>query len=101
MIGWSGVWIPAGAGNFLFDTASTPALGPTQSPIQLEPGATFPGGEADHSPPSSGEFKDCVELYFHSPNTPPWRGAQFKKKYRDNFTLPGDNDKKLPLMWER
>jgi enoyl-CoA hydratase/carnithine racemase len=27
-----------------------------------------------------------VELYLHSPNTPPWRGAQLK--HRDNFTLP-------------
>jgi len=26
-----------------------------------------------------------VALYFHSHNTPPWRGAQLK--HRDNFTL--------------
>jgi len=26
-----------------------------------------------------------VELYIHSPNTPPWRGAQLK--HRDNFTF--------------
>jgi hypothetical protein len=26
-----------------------------------------------------------VELYLHSPSTPPWRGAQLK--YRDNFTF--------------
>jgi hypothetical protein len=32
--------------------------------------------EADHSPPSSAEVKEWVELYFHSPNPPPWRGAQ-------------------------
>jgi hypothetical protein len=25
------------------------------------------GREADHSPPSSAEVKDCVELYIHSP----------------------------------
>jgi len=25
--------------------------------------------EADHSPPSSAEVKECVELYFRSPNT--------------------------------
>jgi hypothetical protein len=24
-----------------------------------------------------------MELYFHSPNTPPWRGAQLK--YKDDF----------------
>jgi hypothetical protein len=27
-----------------------------------------------------------VELYFHSPNTPSWRGAQLKK-HRDKFTF--------------
>jgi hypothetical protein len=26
-----------------------------------------------------------VELYFHSPNTPSWRGAQLK--HRDNYTF--------------
>jgi hypothetical protein len=26
-----------------------------------------------------------VALYFHSPNTPSWRGAQLK--HRDNFTF--------------
>jgi hypothetical protein len=38
--------------------------------------AFYSGREADHSPPSSAEVKEWVELYFHSPNTPPWRGAQ-------------------------
>jgi hypothetical protein len=28
------------------------------------------GREADHSPPSSVEVKEWVELYLHSPNTP-------------------------------
>jgi hypothetical protein len=36
------------------------------------------GREADHSPPSSAEVKECVELYLHSPNTPSWRGAQLE-----------------------
>jgi hypothetical protein len=43
------------------------------------------GREADHSPPSSAEVKEWVELYFHSPNTPSWRGAQ--GEHRDNFTF--------------
>jgi hypothetical protein len=34
------------------------------------------GREADHSPPSSAEVKEGVELYLHSPNAPSWRGAQ-------------------------
>jgi hypothetical protein len=37
--------------------------------------AFYSGREADHSPPSSAEVKEWVELYFHSPNTPSWRGA--------------------------
>jgi len=41
--------------------------------------------EADHSLPSSVEVKECVDLYFHSPNTPLWRGAQLKR--RDDFSF--------------
>jgi hypothetical protein len=79
-----------GLGIFLFTTASRTALGPTQPPIQWEPGALSlgvkrPGREADHSPTSSAEVKELVELYLHSPITPSWRGAQLK--HRDNFTF--------------
>jgi hypothetical protein len=38
-------------------------------------GVKRPGREADQSPPSSTEIKECVELYLHSLNTPSWRGA--------------------------
>jgi hypothetical protein len=34
------------------------------------------GSEADHSPPSSAEVKEWVELCLHSHNTPSWHGAQ-------------------------
>jgi hypothetical protein len=34
------------------------------------------GHEADHSPPSSAEVKEWLELYLHSPNTPSWRGVE-------------------------
>jgi hypothetical protein len=49
-----------------------PAVGSTQPPIQWVPGAFSlkvkrPGREADQSPPSSAEVKECVELYLHSP----------------------------------
>jgi hypothetical protein len=76
----SRVRYPAGAGNFLFTTAPRTALGLTQPPIQWIPGALSlgikrPGRETDHSPPSSAEVKECVELYLHSPNMPSWRGA--------------------------
>jgi hypothetical protein len=81
-----------GLGIFLFTTAmSRTAQGPTQPPIQwvpgaLTPGLKWPGREANHSPASSAEVNESVELYFHSPNTPSWRGAELTKKYRDNFT---------------
>jgi hypothetical protein len=80
-----------GLGIFPFTTAvSRTALGPTQPPIQWVPGTLSlgvkrPGREAVHSPPSSAEVKECVELYLHSPNTPSWRGAQLKNG--DNFTF--------------
>jgi hypothetical protein len=72
-----------GLGIFLFTTASRTALGPTRPPIQWVKGALTlgvkrPGREADHSPPSSAEVKECVELYIHSSNTPAWCGAQLK-----------------------
>jgi hypothetical protein len=34
-----------------------------------------PGGEADRSPLSSAEVKECVKLYLHSRNRSSWRGA--------------------------
>jgi hypothetical protein len=37
--GWLGIWVLARAGNFLFTTTSTLALGPTQPPIQWVPEA--------------------------------------------------------------
>jgi hypothetical protein len=47
------------------------------------------GREADHSPPSSAEVKEWVEIHLHSLNTPSWCGA-WKKEHSDNSTV---------LMW--
>jgi hypothetical protein len=52
---------------FLFLTASRSALGPTQPPIQLVPGAISPGvkqpgRKADHSPPSSAEVNNGGDI---------------------------------------
>jgi hypothetical protein len=60
---------------FLFTTAFRMAVGPTHPPIQwiseaLSLGVKLLGREADHSPPSSAEVKESVELHLHSPNTP-------------------------------
>jgi hypothetical protein len=57
-----------GLGIFLFITSSRTALGLTQPPIHWVPGALSlgvkqPGREAGHSPPSSAEVKEWVELY--------------------------------------
>jgi hypothetical protein len=73
-----------GLGIFLSTIASRPALEPTQPPIQWVLGVLSlevkrPGCEADYSLPSSAEFRECVELYIHSPNTPSWRGGQLEK----------------------
>jgi hypothetical protein len=51
-------------GIFLFANASTPALGPTQPPIQWVPvvlslGVKRPGHESGHSLPSSAEVKNA------------------------------------------
>jgi hypothetical protein len=41
-------------------SVSRPALGPTQPPVQWVPGVLSPGpgGDADHSPPSSAEVEN-------------------------------------------
>jgi hypothetical protein len=82
--------LPAGAGNFYLSRRVQNGSGahPTSYPMGTSGsfrGVKRPGREADHSPPSSAEVKECVELYLHSPNTPTWRGAQLKN--RENFTF--------------
>jgi hypothetical protein len=83
-MGWMiGVSSRQGLGIFLFTTASKPALGPTQPPIQWVPGALSLGvkrlgRESGHSPASSAEVKEWVELYLHFPNMPSWRDAQLR-----------------------
>jgi hypothetical protein len=81
---------PAGAGNFYLRLHVQNGSGahPDSYPMGIRGsflGVKWSGREAGHSPPSTAEVKDCVELYLHSPNTPSWRGAQLK--HRDNFTV--------------
>jgi len=47
-------------------------------PGALSLGVKRLGREADHSPPSSAEVKELMELHLHSPNTPSWRCAHLK-----------------------
>jgi hypothetical protein len=70
-IGVLGIDSRRGLGIFLFTAASRTALGLTQPPIQcilgaLSLGVKRPENEADHSPPSSAELKECMELYLYS-----------------------------------
>jgi len=66
-MGWTtGVQFLTGAmiESFLFSTASRPALGPTQPPIQwvtgtISLGIRQPGNEADHSPPPNANITDA------------------------------------------
>jgi hypothetical protein len=86
----TGVRLLEGTGIFLFYTMSKPSLGLTQPPIQwllgaLSPGIKRLGREADISPPSNAEVKECVELYLHSPQSVFM--ARCLVKYRDNFTF--------------
>jgi hypothetical protein len=58
---------------FIFSRSSTPALGPTQPPIQQVPGVLYPGikrqgREADPSPPASAEVNKTWIYTF----TPPY-----------------------------
>jgi hypothetical protein len=81
VLGFSSWW---GLGIFLFTTMSRTALGPTQPPLQWVLGAVsleikWRGHEADNSPPSSTEVKECLELYLHSPNMVSWHCAYLKK----------------------
>ena len=51
---------------------SRPALGPTQLQFQWVPGF-FPGGKrpgrgVNHTPPSSAEVKEIVDIFLYSPS---------------------------------
>jgi hypothetical protein len=91
-LGWSGVRVPAGAGNFLFTTTCRPALGPTQLHIKwvteaLSLGVKRPGRQADHSSlhlaPSSRKRGAITPL----PNTPSRRCAQSNHVGYFTYTL--------------
>jgi len=51
------------------------------------PLAFHSGREADHSPPSSDEVKECTELYLHSLSTLSRRGAQLKRVQEQYYLL--------------
>jgi hypothetical protein len=72
---WSGVRVPAEAGNFSLHHRVQNGSGTHPASYPLVPGALSlgvkrPGREADHLPPSSAEVKEYVQLYLHTLNTP-------------------------------
>jgi hypothetical protein len=83
----SSVQFLGGLGVFLLTTTSKMALGAHPVSYPMGTRGSFPWDNADHSPPSSAEVKECMELYLHSHNTPSWRDARLKK-HRVKFTLP-------------
>jgi hypothetical protein len=70
---------PGGAENFspLQRAKPDPGAHATSYPMgtgESSPMVKRPGREADHSPASSAEVKECVDLYLH-PNTSSRRSA--------------------------
>jgi hypothetical protein len=91
----SRVHFPEGAGNFSLHHRVQNDSGAHPVSYPMGTGGSFlgvkrPGREADHSPPSSAEVKECMELYLHSHNTPSWCGALLKRSTGTTlpFTLP-------------
>jgi len=69
-----------GKGIFLFTTASRPALGPTQPPIQgvlaaISPGVKGPGHKAAHPSPPSAKVKNVWSYTLPLPWTFSWCGT--------------------------
>jgi hypothetical protein len=56
-----GLSFAPGARDFFF-SASTPAVGPTQSSVQWVMGAISPGCKADHLPPSTAEVNTACRF---------------------------------------
>jgi len=67
-----GFQFPVGAGNFSLQHHFQPPI--QWVPAALSLGVKQPGHGTVHSPPSSAVVKECMDLYFHSPNTS-WHGA--------------------------
>jgi hypothetical protein len=71
----SRVHFPVGAGNFSLHHCVLNSFGAHPASYQMGARGSFlglkrPEREADHSPPSSAEVKECVDLYLHSPIRP-------------------------------
>jgi hypothetical protein len=76
-----GVRSPAGAKDFSSILCVQTGSGAHPASCPMGTGGPFSGGkarlgrDADHSTPSSAEVVNELELYFLSPQVPPWRVA--------------------------
>jgi hypothetical protein len=76
-----GVRSPAEAKDFSSILCVQTGFGAHPASYTMVTGSPFPGGkarpgrDADHSPPCSAEVENEYELYFLSPEAPPWRVA--------------------------
>jgi hypothetical protein len=76
----------------ILNTASRPALGPIQPPMQRVPGALSlgvkrPWREADHSPPSNAEVKNAWSYTSTPPTQLHCVVLSYSTGHRDNFTF--------------
>jgi hypothetical protein len=90
--GWSGVRVPAGAGNFSFHHRVQNGSGVHPTSYRIGTRGSFPEVKAGWawSWPLTYMYcrgQECTESYLHSPNTPSWRGVQLKHRGIFTFTL--------------
>jgi hypothetical protein len=83
---------------------SGPALAPTQPLVQWVSGGPFPrakaqtGRDADHSPPSSAEFENELELYYLSAKASSWHVVRtLGGVHHDNRVSPYINSQLILL----
>jgi hypothetical protein len=85
-----GVRSPAEAEDFSSSLCVQTGSGAHPAPCTMGTGGPFPGGkarpgrDADHSPPSSAEVVNELELYLLHPQAPPWRVEGLLYFYQTN-----------------
>jgi hypothetical protein len=92
-----GVRSPAGAEDFSSSLSVQTGSGAHPASCTMGTGGPFPGGkarpgrDADQSPPSCAEVVNEYELYFLSPQAPPWRveGLLYFTFYIEYVKEPG------------
>jgi hypothetical protein len=86
---------PAGARDFSSILCVQTGSGAHPASCTMGTRGPFPGGkvrpgrDADHSPPSSTEVENELELYILSPQTPPWRVAGLLYFTSNSSTVTG------------